>query len=98
MKAFKHNGHIAALCSPYKKNQHPNQKCGIDMYIDILDFQTGAVNTVKLYENSKGFHVKKNGTHYLKDLNLDCHIQPYEVKDIDGKVISRDSRLFKSIK
>lgn len=39
---------------PYNKKQHPNQQNGLDMYIDVVDHYTGYINTVKLYENSKG--------------------------------------------
>lgn len=97
MKTFKHNGNIALISEPYAKKQHPNQQCGLDKYIDILDLGTGMVNTVKLYENTKGLHVKKGGSHYLDEFTDECLISPYTVTDIKGNCISRDYKLFKAI-
>lgn len=97
MKKFKHNGFIALLCEPYEKKQHPSQQEGLDKYVDILDLSTGMVNTVKLYENTKGLHIKKGGSHYLDKFNDKCIISPYMVTDLDGNYISRDHRLFEAM-
>ena len=93
MKKFKHNGRFAILLRPYDKGQHSNQQCGLDKYVDVLDFHSGVVNSVKLYENTNGLHFKKGGSHYLDDFTTDCVITPYIVKSEGGEVLSCDGRL-----
>ena len=54
----KSNGFFSIIAGPYEKGQHPNQQCGLDLYVDALDHSTGNINTVKLYDNKKGLHFK----------------------------------------
>ena len=81
MESFnlKSNGYFSIKKMPYAKNQHPNQQGGLDMYIDVIDEYTGNLNSVKLYENSKGLHFKKNGSHYLSEFTIDVQVIPFQV-------------------
>lgn len=81
---IKSNGRFGMIAEPYGKNQHPNQQCGLDLYVEVLDFYTAQINTVKLYENSKGLHFKKDGTHYLTGFkNLVAYV-PLQIIKVDG--------------
>lgn len=64
----------------YDKEQHPNQQCGLDKYVDVLDHRTGEINSVKLYLNSKGLHFKKNGPHYLSEFIYNSLYIPYQIE------------------
>lgn len=64
---LKTNGDFSLVTDIFDKEQHPNQQCGLDKYVSVLDHSTWNINTVKLYENSKGLYFKKNGTHYLDE-------------------------------
>lgn len=86
----KTNGDFALLVEPYAKKQHPNQQNGLDKYVDVLDLGTGLVNSVKLYENSKGLHFKKGGTHYLSSFTRECVVVPYQVYEVDDTLLSSD--------
>lgn len=77
----KSNGYFSIIKEPYDKKQHPNQQGGLDVYVDILDHQTGCINSVKLYENSKGLHFKKHGTWYLTEFVLDYLYVPYQIME-----------------
>lgn len=78
----KSNGNFAMIKAPYAKKQHPNQQGGLDSYVDVLDHHTGHVNSVKLYENKRGLHFKKNGTHYLADFTHEAVYIPYQTRII----------------
>ena len=80
---------FAIVRMPYSKKQHPNQQCGIDEYVDVIDLGTGNLNVVKLYENTKGKHFKKEGTHYIKDFTIDIEIIPFQAW-IEKELISLD--------
>lgn len=78
----KSNGSFSMIREPYDKKQHPNQQSGLDCYVDVLDEATGNINSVKLYENKRGLHFKKGGTHYLDDFTKDNVYVPYQVREI----------------
>lgn len=80
-KELKTNGQFLLLKEPYKKAQHPNQQAGLDIYVDVIDRSTGNINSVKLYENSKGLHFKKSGSHYLSSFTGAAVYVPYQVID-----------------
>lgn len=62
---LKSNGSFGLILGPFAYKQHPNQQEGLDQYVQVVNFSTGAICTNKLYENSKGLHFKQSGTHYL---------------------------------
>ncbi len=76
---LKSNGYLSIHKAPYGKKQHPNQQGGLDLYVDVIDECTGNLNKVKLYENKKGLHFKKNGTHYLDEFVIDVEVIPFQV-------------------
>lgn len=80
---LKSNGLFSMVKGPYEKEQHPNQQGGLDLYVDVIDEITGNLNQVKLYENKKGLHFKKNGTHYLYEFNINVVVVPFQVLRVD---------------
>ena len=76
---LKSNGYFSIKKAPYSKEQHPNQQGGLDMYVDVIDESTGNLNQVKLYENKKGLHFKKNGSHYLDEFVIGVVVVPFQV-------------------
>lgn len=78
-QALKSNGSFSLVKGPYEKKQHPNQQNGLDLYVDVIDECTGNLNTVKLYENKKGLHFKKDGSHYLSDFTQDVVHVPFQI-------------------
>ena len=81
-KTLKSNGYFSILRDRYSKKQHPNQQCGLDEYIDVVDHDTGLVNSVKLYENTKGLHFKKCGSWYLSKFTQKYLYVPYQIINI----------------
>jgi len=73
------NGCFSIFHEPYEKKQHPNQQCGLDWYVDIIDHSTGRINSVKLYMNTKGLHFKKDGTWYLDDFTQTFTYIPFQM-------------------
>jgi hypothetical protein len=80
---LKSNGFFSIVKAPYAKNQHPNQQGGLDRYIDVLDHDTGNINSVKLYENTKGIHFKKQGTWYLSEFTKTIMHVPFQIHQIN---------------
>lgn len=80
---LKSNGQFSIVKSPYEKRQHPNQQSGLDMYVDVLNHNTGRIGTVKLYQNSNGLHFKFDGTHYLDEFVYDYMYVPFQMVEID---------------
>lgn len=72
------NGLFALVKQPYGKAQHPNQQCGLDIYVDVIDLVTGNKNSLKLYDGVRGRYFKKNGTHYLSDFTKTVTVVPYQ--------------------
>lgn len=79
---LKSNGCFALLKEPYAKKQHQNQQCGLDLYVDVIDFSSGCINRVKLYQNSKGLHFKKDGAHYLDGFVEDVIYVPFQIIEV----------------
>lgn len=75
----KSNGSFGLLAGPVKHKQHPNQQDGLDLYVKVINFDTGRECFVKLYENSKGLYFKQNGTHYLDDFLEDAIYVPFQI-------------------
>lgn len=83
-RKLKSNGWFAILKYPYEKQQHPNQQCGLDLYVDVINHHSGRVNTVKLYENKSGLHFKADGaTHYLSEFEMNVLYVPFQMISLD---------------
>lgn len=67
---------------PTPHKQHPNQKAGLDLYVRVVNFDTGETCFKKLYENRTGLHFKHTGYSpmYLNDFTDDCIIYPFQVR------------------
>ena len=78
------NGVFSIIRDIYNKNQHPNQQNGLDLYIDVIDHSTGNINSVKLYDNTKGKHFKKQGSWYLNDFDRFVIYVPFQVQECDA--------------
>lgn len=76
---LKSNGAFSIVKEPYEKQQHPNQQCGLNLYVDVLDHITGQVNSLKLYQNSRGLHFKKGSPQYLSDFEAVAVYVPYQI-------------------
>ena len=76
---LKSNGHFSIIKDRYGKKQHPNQQGGMDEYVDVIDHSTGNINSVKLHENKKGVHFKKQGTWYIDKFNEEYLYIPFQM-------------------
>lgn len=67
---------------PMAHKQHPNQQAGLDLYVRVINFDTGETCFKKLYENKRGLHFKHTGYSpmYLDDFTDDATVIPFQVK------------------
>ena len=81
----KSNGNFAILEDPKPHKQHPNQQSGLDLYIKVLNIDTGEVCFKKMYENTKGLHFKHTGYSpmYLVEFTKRIRYIPYQVEILD---------------
>ena len=61
--------------------QHPNQQSGVDLYVNVINFDSGEYCFKKLYENIKGYYFKHSGYSptYLSDMTADGMVSPFSV-------------------
>lgn len=73
--------HFGLVGEPEEHKQHPNQQNGLDLYVRVINFDTGEQCFKKLYENKSGLHFKHSGYSpmYLKDFTDDCTVIPFQV-------------------
>lgn len=66
---------------PKPHKQHPNQQSGLDLYVRVINFDSGELCFKKLYENAKGLHFKHAGYSpmYLADFVADGFYVPFQV-------------------
>jgi len=66
---------------PVDHKQHPNQQAGLDLYVRVVNFQTGEVCFKKLYKNATGLHFKHTGYSpmYIADFTRDGYFVPFQV-------------------
>lgn len=66
---------------PVPHKQHVNQQSGLDLYISVINFETGEECFKKLYENKTGLHFKHTGYSpmYLKDFTDAALVYPFQV-------------------
>lgn len=77
---LKSNGYFSLVNEqPFPKKQHPNQQDGLDLYVNVVDHNTGQINSVKLYENTRGLYFKKSGNWYLKDFTSTVTYVPFQI-------------------
>ena len=73
--------HFGLVGEPEPHRQHPNQRKGLDIYVNVINFDTGEHCFKKLYENSKGLHFKHTGyaSMYLADFTATARVIPFQV-------------------
>lgn len=66
---------------PIPHEQHPNQRKGLDLYVRVINFQTGENCFKKLYDGKNGLHFKHTGYSpmYLKDFTEEGYFVPFQV-------------------
>lgn len=66
---------------PAPHKQHPNQQGGLDLYVSVINLETGEECFKKLYRNNKGLHFKHSGysSTYLKDMSAWATVYPFQV-------------------
>ena len=80
-----HNLNVAVIGEPYGKKQHPNQQCGTDEYVDIIDLRTGQLGSVKIYINKTGRHIKKGEVFYLDRMKKEIEFCMFQYQLISTK-------------
>ena len=84
------NGYLLWDKEIHDKGQHCYQQDGLDKYVNMWNRNTHQWNFVKLYENTKGLHVKVlvdgKSTHYLEEFTQEATLVPLQVFEgfIDG--------------
>lgn len=66
---------------PVQHAQHPNQQKGLNLYVSVINFDTGEWCFKKLYENSRGLHFKHTGFSpmYLGNFTATAAVVPFQV-------------------
>lgn len=66
---------------PHAHKQHQNQQAGLDLYVHVVNFDTGERCHKKLYENGRGLHFKHTGYSpmYLEDFTAGAVVTPFQV-------------------
>lgn len=72
--------HFGLEGSPVPHGQHPNQRNGLDLYVHVVNFDTGERCFKKLYENTKGLHFKHTGYQpmYLAEFVESATVVPFQ--------------------
>lgn len=73
--------HFGLIGEPKPHKQHPNQQNGLDLYVDVVNLDTGEKCFKKLYRNTKGLHFKHTGYSptYLDDMTGEATVYPFQV-------------------
>lgn len=73
--------HFGLIGEPVDHKQHPNEQRGLDLYVQVVNFDTGERCFKKLYEAKRGLHFKHTGYSpmYLDDFTADAAVVPFQV-------------------
>lgn len=65
---------------PEPHKQHTNQQNGLDLYVTVINLDTGEHCFKKLYSNTRGLHFKHTGYSpmYLEDFTEDAIVYPFQ--------------------
>lgn len=79
--------HFGLEGDPVPHEQHPNQRKGLDLYVKVVNFDTGEWCFKKLYENSRGLHFKhtRYSPMYLSDFTSIANVVPFQVIYLEGQ-------------
>lgn len=66
---------------PHEHKQHPNEQAGLDLYVHVVNFNTGERCHKKLYRNGSGLHFKHTGYSpmYLEAFTASAMVCPFQV-------------------
>ena len=72
--------HFGLVGDPMPHKQHQNQQCGLDLYVTVINLDTGEQCFKKLYENKTGLHFKHTGYSpmYLADFTEPAVVYPFQ--------------------
>jgi hypothetical protein len=72
--------HFGLVGEPVAHRQHQNQQNGLDLYVNVINLDTGEVCFKKLYKNARGLHFKHTGysSMYLVDFSEDAVVYPFQ--------------------
>lgn len=83
MIKIKRNDYVGIIGDLFRDEQHPNQKGGLPLKVKAINFDTLNVNTVKVYENSKGMYIKMGKhNHYLANITKPAYFIQASVVDV----------------
>lgn len=84
VKYDRHYPHFGLIGDPVEHEQHTNQQKGLDVYVHVINFDTGEKCFKKLYENKTGLHFKHTGYSpmYLADMTSLALVYPFQVSPI----------------
>lgn len=73
--------HFGLVSGPVQHSQHQNQQRGLDLYVSVINFDTGEPGFKKLYRNGRGLHFKHTGYSpmYLEDFTGEALVFPFQV-------------------
>ena len=73
--------YFGLIGEPTPHQQHPNQRGGLDLYVNVINFETGEHCFKKLYSNTRGLHFKHSGYSpmYLANFVDDATVIPFQV-------------------
>ena len=79
--------HFGLDGEPFEHDQHPNQQLGLDLYIHVINFDTGERCCKKLYKNTLGLYFKHSGYSpmYLTDFTAVGHVIPFQLQSIEER-------------
>lgn len=72
------------LKEPYEHKQHCNEQRGLDLYVELVNFETGEICHKKLYRNTKGLHFKHSsrygsgGSFYIEEMTTKVLYVPFQ--------------------
>ncbi|HEY0623169.1 hypothetical protein [Sphingomonas sp.] len=73
--------HFGLVGDPVSHKQHPNQRAGLDLYVHVINLDTGERCFKKLYQAKRGLHFKHTGYSpmYLADFTGTALVIPFQV-------------------
>lgn len=73
--------YFGIIGEPFDRKQHQNQQCGIDVYVNCVNFNTGERCLKKLYKNNIGLYFKHTGysNMYIDSFTSTYTVVPFQV-------------------
>lgn len=73
--------YFGLIGEPVEHKQHQNQRNGLDLYVNVINLDTGEHCFKKLYSNTRGLHFKHTGYSpmYLANFTAPATVIPFQV-------------------